>query len=309
MTHDSLSPVPGRAPTVLIASAQVQLVRWLGAVLERLRYAVHHAATGPQAVERARVAAPDAILLDTELPDTETADLCRMLHWEPRVGPYTPILILGPTLTRAQRLGALRAGAWDALTTPLDQEELAIRLGLYTRLKQAAELGTAESLVDPETGLYNMQGLARRAREFGALAARQRAALACLVIMPEVPAPPGGPQQVVARCAQLLQSVTRASDALGRVSPTELAVVAPGTNAEGALQLTRRLGKACEELARAPGEPSMRLRVGFDAVPVMTYEPTNAIELMGRATIAERQVSQDPRGGWIRAYGETRNRA
>src|SRR3989449_2369729 len=41
------------------------------------------------------------------------------------------------------------------------------KIGAYVRAKLDADRARAEGLLDPMTGLYNRQGLARRARELG----------------------------------------------------------------------------------------------------------------------------------------------
>src|SRR5207244_2841406 len=67
--------------------------------------------------------------------------------------------------TRAERLAALRAGAWECIAPPHDADEILLKIGAYVHAKLDADRARSEGLLDSATRLYNRQGLARRARE------------------------------------------------------------------------------------------------------------------------------------------------
>ena len=169
---------------------------------------------------------------------------------------------------RTQRLEAYRAGAWEFLGQPLDGEALLLKLDTFLQSKQQVDILREENLLDSGTGLYNMRGLARRAREIGADALRRREALACVVFAPEAEPETGrrGPRRGAApdvgpgRCGASRRS-GRVSDAIGRLGPPEFAVIAPATGAEGALRLVNRLGGAVEA-TRIPVRGGERCRAG-----------------------------------------------
>src|SRR3954470_13128002 len=163
------------APLVLIANDQEWSARSLESILGPAGYSVVRAYTGQQALERARTAQPDLIILDAQMPDVHGFEVCRLLRSDPRFSATTPIIITtsGPS-GRTQRLEAYRAGAWEFLGQPIDGEALLLRLGTFLRSKQEVGVNRDERLVDPDAGLYNMRGLARRAREIGAAAFRRR---------------------------------------------------------------------------------------------------------------------------------------
>src|SRR5207244_1276865 len=106
-------PVPPLAPRVLLAhgpewrSRSRELERALGPA----GYTVLEAYTGPEALQQARRSQPDAIILDTALPDGDAPELCRALRVDPDITASTPILVTtaGPA-TRQQVSDALRAG-------------------------------------------------------------------------------------------------------------------------------------------------------------------------------------------------------
>jgi PleD family two-component response regulator len=173
------------APLVLIANDQEWSARSLESILGPNGYSVVRAYTGQQALERARSSQPDLIILDAQMPDMHGFDVCRALRSDPRFSGTTPIVITtsGPS-GRTQRLEAYRAGAWEFLGQPLDGEALLLKLATFLRCKQEVDGLREENLLDQGTGLYNMRGLSRRAREIGADALRRRDPLACVVFSP-----------------------------------------------------------------------------------------------------------------------------
>jgi len=229
-----------RRPTVLIASHQESSSRSLESILGPNGYTVLKAYTAPQTLERARRAQPDAIILDATLPDQDPLEICRALRHDPEFDPDAPIIIVSSDhATRQQRIDALRAGAWEYLGQPLDAEHLLLKLDTFTRVKRAADRAREDGLVDQVTGLYNLRGLARRARELGAQASRLNAALACVALAPDFgDSTPGSEpadavlEAVVAQLAGAFRAAGRISDAsagLGRPSlPSSRPAPTPG---------------------------------------------------------------------------------
>ena len=156
------------APLVLVANDQEWSARSLESILGPSGYSVVRAYTGQQALERARTAQPDIIILDAQMPDMHGFEVCRTLRERSPVQRVTPIVITtsGPS-GRTQRLEAYRAGAWEFLGQPLDGEALLLKLGTFLQSKHQVDMLREENLLDSGTGLYNMRGLARRAREIG----------------------------------------------------------------------------------------------------------------------------------------------
>jgi PleD family two-component response regulator len=299
------------APLVLIANDQEWSARSLESILGPSGYAVVRAYTGQQALERARTSQPDLIILDAQMPDMHGFDVCRALRDDPRFSATTPIVITtsGPS-GRTQRLEAYRAGAWEFLGQPLDGEALLLKLGTFLQSKQQVDVLREENLLDSGTGLYNMRGLARRAREIGSDAVRRREALACVVFAPETgpetddEAPDEELLRLSDQVGAVFRQVGRGSDAIGRLGPGEFAVIAPATGPEGAVRLVDRLGGAVEA-TRIPvrgGERSVRVRAGYCAVPDFAESPVDAAELLLRATTALRDLTRGGDPDRIRAF-------
>jgi diguanylate cyclase (GGDEF)-like protein len=303
MARESVPYVtPERPPLVVIINSQEYHARALESILGPRGFAVLRAYTGRQGLERCRAAGADVILVDLDLPDMDGLELCRALRAEPRITAATPILLTSAAPSNHEhRLAALRAGAWDLIGPALEEEELALRLAAYARAKLLADRARETSMLDQESGLYNVQGLARRARELGSLAFRHHRAFACVVFSTEPDGETEGDEAASAalleRLAKAFQERGRASDALGRLNPNELAVIAQGTDLDGAVRLAERLTAAVRSDADAP--PGVRVVAGIDVVPDYHQQPLDPSEMLARASRAMRQEQTRFRDGWI----------
>src|SRR2546427_515230 len=247
---------------------------------------------------RARRTEPDVIIADADLTDLAGVELCRRLHGDPGISSSTPILLsMFERAPHAERIAALRAGAWECIAPPHDADEILLKVGAYVRAKRDADGARADGLLDQVTGLYNRRGLARRARELWSQARRERRPLACVVVAldvepAEVSAVDERVPSAVMRCVRTLQSVARLSDVIGRLGPSEFAALAPGTDAPGARRLAARLAASLEGGApRASG-----VRCGYEAVANVGDAPLEPLDLLVRASGALRTGRAE--AGW-----------
>jgi diguanylate cyclase (GGDEF)-like protein len=300
------------APLVLIANDQEWSARSLESILGPNGYSVVRAYTGQQALERARSSQPDLIILDAQMPDMHGFEVCRTLRSDPRFSATTPIVITtsGPS-GRTQRLEAYRAGAWEFLGQPLDGEALLLKLNTFLQSKREVDALREENLLDPGTGLYNMRGLSRRAREIGAEAFRRRDPIACVVFAPDADEDEADPHEeedtrrMADQVALLFRQAGRASDAIGRLGQSEYGVIAPATGPDAAIRMVRRLGGVIESspIPVRGGEKTLRLRAGYCAVPDFAESSVDAVELLLRATTALRDLKREGQTGErIRAF-------
>ena len=285
-----------RPPRILIASDQNAGVRDLESFLGQHGYDVLRLYAGAPVLERARAVRPDVIVLDDKLADRQSLDLSRTLRDDSLIGLSTPILLL----TRGQptpkeHIVALRAGIWELLSQPLNPNELLLRLDTLVLAKLEADRAPKTDLVDDVTGLYSARGLARRARDLIYQASQHNTSAACVMFAPEVEGEPdssdsGGEATaaLVRGIAGVFQATGRRSDAIGRVGPTEFAVVAPGTDAAGAVKLAERFRRAVPAggTAEAGARRAFELRAGYDAVGNVRYMPVEPNDLLARAARA-----------------------
>ena len=254
--------------------------------------------TGTRLVEWAHDLQPDLILVREELPDMRVVEACELLRRNPRIGHNVPILIItADRPSPEQRVTAVSAGAWDFVRFPREPREITLKVQSYLQAKRNLDLALAEGLVDPVTGLHNRIGLARRARELGALMSRRRGALACLVFALETEVPDLGAASVVAR-------ITRVSDVVGALTSNEVAVLAPGTDEAGIVQMALRVGRVLS--AGVGGRegliPGSTLRAGYDAVSNFTYSPVDPVELLARASTAVRSGRPESGSSWVARF-------
>ena len=279
-----------RAPLILIVDHHEWSSRSLESVLTPNGYIVMRAFSAQSALQRVRVQSPDLVFISSTLPNDDGINLCQTLRSEPQFGASLPILFTSSERqTQRERLRELRAGAWAIVSQPFDVTELLLKLEVYVRAKLEIDAARRRALVDEQTGLYNAQGLERRATEIQSQARRAQQALACVVLAftgEEEAGDDEADASTAVRIAQTLKRVGRGSDAIGRLGRREFAVVAPSTNAEGAAKLAHRLAAAIRSTAAEEAGPPIRLRAGFDAVP-NAREATMAVsDLLVHATVA-----------------------
>ena len=92
---------------------------------------------------------------------------------------------------------------------------------------------------------------------------------------------------------------------IGRLGATEFAVLAPGTDAEGARRLAERLASsvAAATIAPAGAPPAVRMRCGYEAVANVGYAPIEPVDLLVRAAAAVRTGKVDS-ATWLRRFDE-----
>lgn len=299
-----------RTPLAIVVDDQEWTARSLESILSPAGFAVLKAYTGRQALELVQRVKPDVLFVDVDLPDVDGRELCRTLLSSGAVRPSTPILALCTTRPpREQRLEILRAGAWDIVSLPLDPEELVLRLQSLVRAKQEVDEATDRSLLDSDTGFYNVKGLMRRLNELTAEARRFTRPLACVVVGPrddtrtqsilreilamdpaaspkrEKPAVEGG-----FGMADSLNRVTRTSDAKGLLGDQHFVILAPDTDMDGAVRLAERVIEGYTSTGRSESP----VCVGLYAVE-NSEDPLRPGDLLTRATTAFRRAQH--RGG------------
>jgi len=125
-------------------------------------YEVELAEDGKSALHSLAQSAPDAILLDLQMPDVDGLEVCRRLR---SLGDSTPVLMLTARDAIGDRVEGLDAGADDYLVKPFDLNELFARVRALLRRKAPSE--NAEVLRFEDLSLDLMTRTAKRGdREF-----------------------------------------------------------------------------------------------------------------------------------------------
>ena len=109
---------------VLVVDDEPQILRAVQMKLRGAGYTVETAATAQEALMKAAMRPPEAIILDVLLPDGRGIDVCRELRgWS-----SAPILVLSAVGEEREKIAALDAGADDYVTKPFGIDELLARL-------------------------------------------------------------------------------------------------------------------------------------------------------------------------------------
>jgi len=108
----------------------------LGRALRMENYDVELFSDGASALKSIQLRAPDAIVLDLQLPDIDGLEVCRRIR---RSGDTTPILMLTARNAVNDRVEGLDVGADDYLVKPFDLAELLARLRALLRRRNVGD--------------------------------------------------------------------------------------------------------------------------------------------------------------------------
>ena len=118
---------------VLAVDDEPQILRALETILTGAGYEVETAITGEEALARATLRPPDAIVLDLMLPGASGTEVCRELRGWTQV----PILVISIVGDEEEKIDALDAGADDYITKPFSVGELLARLRAALRRSES----------------------------------------------------------------------------------------------------------------------------------------------------------------------------
>jgi two-component system KDP operon response regulator KdpE len=142
---------------VLVVDDEPQILRALQLKLRTAGFAVETAATAEEALMKAAMRPPEAIILDLLLPDGSGTEVCRELRTWSRV----PIVVLSAVGEETEKIAALDAGADDYVTKPFSGDELLARVRAQLRRSAPASrpvLEIGELRIDLEKRLVTMAG-------------------------------------------------------------------------------------------------------------------------------------------------------
>jgi two-component system response regulator MprA len=123
-------------PYIAIVDDDAAIRTALGRALRMENYDVELFDDGASALRAVQLRAPDAIVLDLQLPDIDGLEVCRRIR---RAGDTTPILMLTARDAVNDRVEGLDVGADDYLVKPFDLAELLARLRALLRRRLVSE--------------------------------------------------------------------------------------------------------------------------------------------------------------------------
>ena len=122
-------------PIILIAEDEEAVVNFYTAALREQGYEVVVAKDGQQALEAARSALPDMVLLDLSLPVHDGFQVLEVLKADPATAGI-PVIMMTATGSTEDKVKGLEGGADDFLTKSFDLQELLARVRSLLKLKR-----------------------------------------------------------------------------------------------------------------------------------------------------------------------------
>ena len=117
------------ADKILVVEDELSLQETLAYNLKKQGYEVEAVGDGLAALDKARQAHPDLIVLDLMLPGMDGFEVCRILRQE----MTTPVLMLTARDDEIDRVVGLEVGADDYMTKPFSMRELMARVKAMLR--------------------------------------------------------------------------------------------------------------------------------------------------------------------------------
>lgn len=127
------------ATSVLVVEDAPEIAELLEEILRREHFEVTTATDGEVAVETARAATPDVVVLDVSLPGLDGIEVCRRL----RTFSDAYVVMLTGRVEETDRLVGLAVGADDYLTKPFSPRELVARIRAMLRRPRTGAAATA----------------------------------------------------------------------------------------------------------------------------------------------------------------------
>jgi len=158
------------ATRVLAVDDEPHILKALETILEGAGYRVETAASGKDALARAALQPPEAVILDLVLPDTTGIEVCKEL----RTWTQVPILVISVVGEEKDKVAALDAGADDYITKPFSVNELLARLRAALRRSgpptgPVIELGELRIDLEQHDVILSGHPVKLTPREFGVL--------------------------------------------------------------------------------------------------------------------------------------------
>ncbi len=122
-------------PKILIVDDEAGVVDVMGAILSSHGFLAESACDGVEGLEKAREVSPDLVLLDVSMPRMDGLETCRLLKNDSTTMAI-PVVMFTSSKDRESRISALKAGANDFLSKPVDGTELVVRVNNLLKVKK-----------------------------------------------------------------------------------------------------------------------------------------------------------------------------
>ncbi|HEX5269852.1 MAG TPA: response regulator, partial [Gemmataceae bacterium] len=233
----------------------------------------------------------DVILLDPALADTRPAEAVRQLR---QAAPDVPLLLLASAADVGVCLGAMEQGAHDYLFKDVLTTHLLTRMIRDAVERSRPSAGGGAHLIDPVTGLTNLEGFLEQAAHLWRSPARLRKG-ATLLYLTLDGVPVSAADRALAETADVLRDTFRGSDLRGRAADADFVVLAVGAPETTKSILTGRLEEALLGCNTQDGRDYyLALRAGASHYAPERPRTVEDLLTAARARVGEERLGRRP---------------
>ncbi|MGB3559385.1 MAG: response regulator [Geitlerinemataceae cyanobacterium] len=128
----------GETPTILIVDDNPTNLEILSGTLTPSGWEILVAVDGESAIEQARYAYPDLIILDVMMPGIDGFETCRRLKADSELSDI-PVVFMTALSDTADKVKGLSLGAVDYITKPFQREEVLARVNAHLQIRQLTQ--------------------------------------------------------------------------------------------------------------------------------------------------------------------------
>jgi DNA-binding response OmpR family regulator len=223
----------------LVGSSDEWMRRSMETVFQEKGYQVTRTGSGKEALRLAQRGGFDVIMLDERIDQLSGIDVCIALRDDPLFDHAAPIVVVSSAHSSLpSRTAAYAAGCWEYCHQPVDVDGLFLKLSTFLRARRELAEHQSQSLMDPSSGLYTEFGLEQLAEQLEARAVRNHEPIACVALASEAAATGNRGSDTESTAfgdlANAVRNQARRSDVIAKKGESQLAVLAPDTDAAGA---------------------------------------------------------------------------
>jgi len=246
---------------ILIVDDTLPSLKLLSNMLTAQNYKVRGVSHAPTALTAVRLAPPDLILLDINMPEMNGYEVCRRLKEDPHTADI-PIIFISAMDEVLDKVRAFSIGGVDYITKPFQVEEVLVRVETHLtmrNLQKSLEIANTELkrqvMLDGLTQVANRRRFDEYLKQEWQQAARHQhplALLLCDVDYFKLYNDSYGHQagdDCLKKIAKAMQmSVNRAEDLVARYGGEEFALILPNTSTQTALEIAEQIQTLIAEL-------------------------------------------------------------
>ncbi|TBO34336.1 diguanylate cyclase [Aquabacterium lacunae] len=238
---------------ILLVDDDPDAIRLMHQMLQGYRH-VRFATRVHDAMQLIEREAPDVVLLDAEMPESNGFALCERLKQQAHTREI-PVLFVTAHTDVSFEVRALSCGAADFITKPISAPVFQLRVAHHLRTKRQMDLLRQLATIDPLTALPNAQAFQQMLRQEWRHSELTQRPLSLLVIDLDQfrkfnwhQGHQEGDRRLQAT-AEVLQAQQQACDTVARVGGDEFAWLMPGSDA----QTLQERGEALQAALRSQG--------------------------------------------------------